>query len=174
MKNLFNRISATLAAVIIFTLIFIFSFTVAYGQQQRRVIITGKLDTPRGNDHPAFACFRASDGEEMDLVVRSNGRFWANAPEAGRYTLGFEQEGSIAKEVVVDAHNAGRGVEPKKDRVIRFDVVLHTDGNGGTLHYDGPVGGVAFHHSNGRIRVAHHYQFATTEAPTLASDRKEP
>lgn len=174
MKNLFNRISATLTAVIIFTLIFIFSFTMAYGQPERRVIITGKVDTPRENLHPAFACFSASDGEEMDLLVRRNGRFWVNAPEAERYTLSFMQEGSIAKQVVVDAHNAGRSVSAAKDRVIRFEVVLHTDGNGGTLRYGGPVGSVAFHHSNGRIRVAHHYQFATTEAPTLASDRKEP
>ena len=138
------------------------------------MIITGKVDTPQGNIQPAFACLLASNGEEMDLVVRPNGRFWVNAPEAGRYILGFSQEGSIAKEVVVDAHNAGRSVNAAKDRVIRFEVVLDTDGNGGALHYDGPVGSVAFHRSNGRVRVAHHYQFATTEAPTLASDRKEP
>lgn len=176
MKTLLNKINDSLAALLIFALIFLFSFTAAFGQAGSRVVITGQIIAPRGNNEPAYACLVASNGEEMEVVVRSSGKFWINAPEAERYDLHFGQPGSISKEVVVDAHNAAKAVGAHKDRKIRFDVVLHEDDAEGGLCYGSPVGRITFHHSNGHMKVKHHYQLVPVgeaQVPVIASGAGE-
>lgn len=157
-------------ALLIFLLLVLFSFGAAFGQADRRVVIKGRLITPAGADQRPHACLVALNGEEMDVVIRSNGRFWVNAPEQERYTIRFAQQGSYAKDVVVDAHHASKGVKQGKERIIAFDVVLQLDDSEGQLCYDGPVGKVAFHHSNGRMKVSHHYQLVSNDRPELAAD----
>lgn len=170
-----NLIKESAPALLIFTLLFLFSFTVAFGQMEARVVIKGQVFTPSGNASITYACLTAGNGEEMEVVIRPNGRFWVNAPENERYTLTFEQHGSYTKQVVVDARHAARSVNRKKDRVIAFDVVLHIDDSDGGQRYDGAVGRIAFHHSNGRMKVNHHYQMVANEdpPPTLVAGEGE-
>lgn len=167
MRPTFNQFRESLLAIFIFALLFLFSATLMFGQQEARVVIKGQISAPETDGQGAWACLKAVNGEEMDVVVRGNGKFWINAPEAERYTLQFSQNGCMTKEVVVDAHHASKSVSAKKDRVILFDVVLHEDDTQGELRYDGPVGRVDFHKSNGRMKVAHHYQLVDADAPPL-------
>jgi hypothetical protein len=160
-----QRIRESLPALLIFALLFLFSFSVAFGQEEHRVIIKGHITIPRGSTEAPYACLTSSDGEEMEVAIRRNGGFWVNAPEADRYTITFSQNGSYTKQVVVDAHNAGRTVKQRKERTIEFDVVLRTDDSQRRQRDDGAVGSIAFHPSNGRMKVAHHYQMMQAEQP---------
>jgi hypothetical protein len=157
-------------ALCVFLLLTLFSAFAAFGQSDDRVVIKGRLLTPEGNTEIPHACLRASNGEEMDVVIRANGRFWVNAPEQERYTLSFGQNGSLTKEVVVDANHAAKGVKGSRDRMIQFDVVLQLDESDGQLRYDGAVGKVAFHHSNGRMKVNRNYHLVSSPTPDLAAE----
>ena len=167
MKTLFKQIQESLLAIVVFLLLFLFSATLMLGQQERRVVMMGRVSAPVTDGHGAHACLISVNGEEMDIIVRANGKFWVNAPEAERYTLRFEQNGCMTKDVVLDGHHAARAVSKKKERVIAFDVKLHADDTEQAMQYDGPVGQITFHKSNGRMKVSHHYQLIRTEPPAL-------
>lgn len=168
MKTLIGKFNENLLALLVFTLIFLFSIGTAFGQQEKRVVIKGRLSLPPGNTNTAYACLVASDGEEMEVAIGRNGKFWIDAPQNERYTLSFTQEGSYGKDVVVDTHNAGKSINSRKKREIAFDVVLTDDNSDRRLHYDGAVGSIDFHKSNGRMRVKRHYQLVNGEQPMLA------
>ena len=164
---LLDRVRESAPALLIFALLFLFSYTVAFAQEAPRVVLKGHVIAPRDNNEMPYACLISSDGEEMEVAVRANGRFWVNAPEADRYTLTFAQNGSYTKQVVIDGHNASRTIKQKELRTIEFDVALQVDDSDRRQRYDGAVGSIAFHKSNGRIKVAHHYQMVAVDQPAV-------
>ena len=174
MKTLIKQMPDKFLAFVVFFLLFLFAIVATNAQQlEKRVVIKGSISMPEPSSGEVYACLAASNGEEMDVMIRPSGKFWINAPEAERYVLQFASDGCITKEVIVDPRHAAKSVGKSKDRVITFDVVLHaTDGTEG-LRYDGPVGSIRFHHSNGRMKVAHHYQLVAGEQPAIAAGAVE-
>ena len=161
-------------AVVFFIVLGVLSYTAASAQHDR-VIIKGRIFVPTA-DLPT-ACLTASDGATMDMVIRPNGEFWVNAPIADRYAMEFVSAGCVPKSVEIDGRNAGRSRDRPRTRMVEFDVVLHAEGATRPMRYEGPVGGILLHSSNGRMEVTRHYRMVPVqviEGPVaMSTDRRE-
>lgn len=171
MRSKINGRTENLLALLFFILLGLLSFNTS-AQFNERVIITGRIiaDSPlRGATSGRLI---SGDGEVMNMVIRRNGMFRVNAPEADRYVLEFSRPGCVSKTVMVDAHHAGRSTKGARARKIEFDVVLHEDESALPMSYKGPVGSIMFDRGNGRMRVARRYEMVPIAAiePPLAME----
>lgn len=168
MKTLINRIPDGFYALLLFTLLFLFAFTVT--RAQGNLVLKGVVMHPEENTARPYAEIIGSNGEHMSLEIRPNGKFWVCAPANDKYIIRFMQAGCVPKEVMVDARHA-TSASAHNDRKFEFDVVLTADDGEQAMRFNSPVGRVEFHSSTGRAHVAHHYEMVPV-SQLLAEDAK--
>jgi hypothetical protein len=97
------------------------------------------------------------DGERCQYAnITGNGRFSVHVPVGAEARLIFKKPGHLEKEVVIRARNAANPRKAdRKNRTIRFDVVLESEQQRPGLQYDGPVGSIAFAKGTGSMQVRH-------------------
>ncbi len=140
---------------LLFSLIFLFAYTVSFGQGQ--LVMKGVVLNSMETSLRPYAEIIASNGEHMPLAIKPNGRFWVCAPANDRYILRFTQAGCVTKEVAVDARRSC--VTGKcKDRSVEFDVVMDSAEGEEAMRYTSPVGRIEFRSTNGSAHVSHHYE----------------
>lgn len=95
------------------------------------------------------------DGRTWQAQLSEGGRFTVALPAEAEAILRFEKPGHLTKEVVVDTRHARIGGFQRRDRRIRFAVVLEQERHMAGLAYRGPVGKLSFEEGGGCLAVAH-------------------
>lgn len=83
-------------------------------------------------------------GLVYDVPVTKTGRFDLNLPDDLEAVVRFAHPGHLTKEVLVDTHHAKQGEPGKRDRRIRFAVILQDEREMTGFDYAGPVGNIGF------------------------------
>lgn len=128
------------------------SGAVTVGSTQGTVTLKGRVIVPAHVRTPVDLTMDVGDSSCVFVKLHGRGRFLIETSDTEQYDLRFEQVGSISKTVQVDTRFAERKFG-ERERHVRFDVMLAPLDTIVPLRYAGPVGRIAFHHSNGRMRV---------------------
>ncbi len=83
------------------------------------------------------------DGAAFTRMEQGLAQFQMELPLGHEYRLSFERPGTIGKELLFDTRLPG-SVQPRKDYQFQFQVSLLAQPAEGPVHYDGPVGLIAF------------------------------
>ena len=121
---------------------------------QHTVTLKGKVIVPVQLREQVDLTMDVGDTSCVRVQLYGRGRFRIETLTTEHYVLRFEQKGSVTKTVRIDTHNAERKAGGKQ-RVIEFDVRMESVEPVIPTKYARPVGGVSFHHSNGRLMVDH-------------------
>ena len=122
------------------------------GSTQGTVTLKGRVIVPEHVRTSVDLTMDVGDTSCVFVKLRGRGRFLIETSDTEQYDLRFEQVGSITKTVHVDTRFAERKAG-QRERHVHFDVLLAPVDTVVPLRYAGPVGRIAFHHSNGRMRV---------------------
>ena len=121
---------------------------------QHTVTLKGKVIVPVQLREQVDLTMDVGDTSCVRVQLYGRGRFSIETASTEHYELRFEQKGSVTKTVQIDTRNAVRSARGKK-RVVSFDVRMEPVDPVFPMKYASPVGGVSFHHSNGRVLVNH-------------------
>ncbi|MEO8067187.1 MAG: hypothetical protein ABI599_05805 [Flavobacteriales bacterium] len=154
MKTSIQRLAPSALAYTLILLLGILSWSVSHAQGQ--AIIKGSLYSPEEIISPQKVALLGSDGEEVPVQLRFNGHFKLNLPADQVHVLRFSKPGCVTKEVCIDTRSACKK-DPTKDRLVKFEVVLHEADGLVAEEYAGVVGRINFHKSNGRMQVQKDY-----------------
>lgn len=94
-------------------------------------------------------------GEEHWVPITPMGRFDIDLPVGAEAVLRFEHPGHLAKEVVVDTHDANAGEFEDGTRRLRMAVILELERLMAGQKYAGPVGNIAFDKDGGCVALDH-------------------
>lgn len=95
------------------------------------------------------------NGEEHIVPLSPLGRFDINLPVGTEAVLRFEHPGHLAKEVVVDTHDARAGEFKDGTRHLKLAIILELERLMAGMKYAGPVGNIAFDKQGGCVAVDH-------------------
>ncbi|MCB0790448.1 MAG: hypothetical protein H6595_13865 [Flavobacteriales bacterium] len=87
--------------------------------------------------------------------VSESGRFTVTLPADAEARLRFSKAGHLTKEIVVDTHHLWDGRFERKQRHVRFAIILTLERHMGGLTYAGPVGSIGFDDGGGCVAVSH-------------------
>lgn len=114
----------------------------------------------RGQVHAAYALSKHCDitlmtncGDTLLVERPRSGRFNYRVPHNTSYVLRFAEEGSITKEVVVDASELPTVRKKYRVRRIEFDVMMEQGDPGEHWRYARPVGFIGFRRGSGTMQV---------------------
>lgn len=154
MKPLIKNLAPSVLAYMLILLLGILSWGAAKAQGQ--VIIKGSLYSPEEIISKQNVTLLGANGKETPVAMRSNGRFKLDLPADQVHILRFSKPGCVTKQVRIDTRSACKK-DPKKDRYVEFEVILHEAGDLEAEQYAGAVGEINFHKSNGRMKVRKDY-----------------
>lgn len=137
---------------VLFLLVQISLGGVLFTAAQELVRIKGRVIVPAHLIAPVHLTMDVGDTACVRVRLKGRGRFRIETTDTERYLMRFEQEGAISKTVQVDTRFVDRKAGTRRTD-IAFDVQLAPADTLVPLRYAGPVGRIAFHHSNGRIQV---------------------
>jgi hypothetical protein len=120
---------------------------------QRPLVISGLLSHSDGNDRPMHMTLMTGCGDTLALECSRNGRFHFRVHRGASYVLSFEQEGSLSKDVVVDAALLPSVRRAMRVRHIRFDVVMDAGDPTTRMRYTEPAGYIRFRPKAGSVHV---------------------
>ncbi len=154
MKYSIEKSAPSALAYLLVLLLGMLSWSVAKSQGQ--VIIKGELYSPEEIISQQKVTLVGQNGEEDPVDLRSNGHFKLCLPVDQVHVLRFSKPGCVTKQVRIDTRAACKK-DPKKDRLVEFEVVLHETDGQEAEQYVGAVGEIEFHRSNGRMKVRREY-----------------
>ena len=154
MKYSIGKSAPSALAYMLVLLLGIISWSVARGQGQ--VTIKGELSSPEEIISRQTVTLLGQNGEEVPVNLCRNGHFKLSLPLDQVHVLRFTKPGCVTKQVRIDTRAACKK-DPKKDRLVAFEVVLHEAEGQEAEQYAGAVGEIQFHKSNGRMKVRRDY-----------------
>lgn len=114
------------------------------------VVLTGWLHVEDVDFDEATVLVEVN-GEVRSAPVSSSGRFEIFLPVGTEVKLRFEHPGHLTKEVIIDTRNAHEGGRGKRQRRVRFAVVLDAERNMAGDHGTPNVGSIGFEKESGQL-----------------------
>lgn len=119
------------------------------------VVFTGWLRVEDRNVNDLVLVVEVAD-QCLYAEVLPNGRFILAVPAGAQAVLAFIKPGHLIKEIAIDTRNSAPDAKAaRKQRTVKFDVVLEPEQKRPGRHYDGPVGSLGFHKGTGTTKVRH-------------------
>lgn len=166
MKPSIKNSAPSVLAYMLMLLLGLISWNAASAQGM--VNIKGDLFSPEEIISKEKVTLLGANGQEIPVLLRTGGRFKLSLPADQVHVLRFSKPGCVTKQVRIDTRAACKK-DPKKDRDVEFDVVLHEADGEEAEQYAGAVGDINFHKSNGRMKVQKDY----TQRGDLAITQEE-
>lgn len=98
------------------------------------------------------------NGVQFPVPVTRTGRFDISLPLDMEVLVRFAHPGHLTKELLVDTHHSRTGAPGKKERHLRFAVILKDEQSMSGFDYDGPVGNIRFDEQGGCTVIDHTLQ----------------
>ena len=120
---------------------------------QRPLDIRGRVHGPSREAALCTITLLTRCGDTLLIDQPRSGRFHYRVQREASYLVQFAQDGSITKEVVVDAAQLPRTRNAFRVRAIEFDVVMKQGDPNQRWRYDSPVGFITFRRGSGSMQV---------------------